>query len=106
MIKQKKKVLFLTLHKEWFNQIAAGVKTTEYRELKDYWVERLCGSEGIGSFKKYDEVHFRNGYAKNAPFMRVEFKGTAIEKDTEYGDRYFAIKLGKVLELKNTNLSI
>lgn len=37
----KKKVLTLTVSKQWFDMIAAGEKTEEYREIKGYWVKRL-----------------------------------------------------------------
>lgn len=37
----KKKVLTLTVSKQWFDLIKAGEKTEEYREIKGYWVKRL-----------------------------------------------------------------
>ena len=37
----EKKVLTLTVSKEWFDMIVAGEKTEEYREIKPYWVARL-----------------------------------------------------------------
>ena len=36
-----KKVLTLTVNKEWFSRILSGVKKEEYREVKSYWVARL-----------------------------------------------------------------
>lgn len=36
-----KKVLKLTINKEWFSRILSGEKTEEYREIKPYWVARL-----------------------------------------------------------------
>ena len=37
-----KKVLTLTVNKEWFSRILSGVKKKEeYREIKPYWVARL-----------------------------------------------------------------
>ncbi len=82
-------VLRLTLHREFFDAIAAGRKKTEYREDKPYWRARLIDRE-------YDAVVFRNGYASNAPLMRVEC--LAIGKDRQ---GRFAIRLGKILEIKN-----
>ena len=32
----EKKVLTLTVSKQWFDMIAAGEKTEEYREIKKY----------------------------------------------------------------------
>ena len=83
-----KKILHLTLLRVWFDAIASGEKTQEFRELKPYWVKRLRG-------KTFDEVWFKNGYSKTAPFMRVEFKALSETNDT------FIIHLGKLLELKH-----
>lgn len=88
-MKQTKSILHLTLLKKWFDLIASGKKTKEYRDIKPYWTKRLLG-------KKFDEIYFKNGYSKNAPFMRVEWKG--IKKENEK----YVIILGKVLEIKNT----
>lgn len=37
----KKKVLTLSVKKEWFDKIASNEKKEEYREIKPYWVARL-----------------------------------------------------------------
>lgn len=81
-------ILHLTLKRLYFDQIASGEKTIEYRDYKDYWRVRLEGRE-------YDEIHFRNGYSPTSPFMRVEWKGL------EMGDEYYEIQLGKILEVRN-----
>lgn len=82
------RILHLTLHRQWFDDIAVGIKKNEYREVKPYWTRRLVG-------RTYDEIHFRNGYHKDAPFMRVEYIGM-----TKAADLY-VIRLGFVLEIKN-----
>lgn len=96
------KILHLTLKKKWFDLIASKKKVTEYREYKPYWERRLLN-------KKFDEIHFRNGYSKNAPFMKVVWEGmtTISPASTKFkpvnGEdlkgRYFAIKLGDILEV-------
>lgn len=88
--------LCLTLHREFFDAIVAGTKKTEYRENKDYWQRRLVG-------RIYREVHFRNGYATKAPFMRVQCKG--IRKVRRKGKTQFTIRLGKILELNITGIA-
>lgn len=35
------KTLTLSLKKKWFDMIASGEKTEEYREIKPYWEKRL-----------------------------------------------------------------
>ena len=42
--------------------------------------------------KEYDIIKFRNGYAKDAPTMLVEYKGYTIGKEYE-------LKLGKIIEV-------
>ena len=83
------RILHLTLHRKWFDEIASGIKVNEYRDIKPYWEKRLEG-------KTFDEIHFRNGYSKTAPFMRVKWSGIRKEK----AKNRFNIILGKVLEVK------
>lgn len=129
---EEKKILHLTLKKEWFARIASGEKVEEYRELKDYWGARLCYKvpvprdggyltkwmklrEGdreclkddfIPNFEKFDTVIFRHGYSSNAPIMEIECKGIEIGVGKmEWGanGESFIIKLGKILSIKNYN---
>jgi len=85
----KPKVLHLTLEREWFDQIAKGIKRNEYREYKPYWKRRLEG-------RTFDHILFRNGYAADAPEMLVEYRG--LRRDEKRG-RY-VIRLGRVLKTK------
>ena len=73
--------------------IASGEKTEEYRKGTLYWDKRLNG-------KMFDEVHFTNGYGKDRPFMRVEWRGHYTIQ-TDLSDRFHKhiITLGKVLEV-------
>ena len=87
---KEKRILHLTLHRRYFDQIAIGVKKNEYRDMTPYWTKRLLG-------KVYDEVHFRNGYSIDRPFMRVQWLG--IQSDIT--NRRFVTGLGEVLEIKN-----
>ena len=89
-----KKVLHLNLYRKYFDQILKGEKTTEYREVTPYWSKRLEG-------RHYDVIQFRNGYAKIAPVMIVEFKGMGIV--TFQTTSTYAIELGKILETKNVS---
>ena len=86
------RVLAMTLNREPFDLIIAGKKKAEYRENKPYWRKRLIGI-------KYKEAHFRNGYARDAPFMRVECRG--VWKYGKGRGSYFGIRLGRILEIKH-----
>ena len=107
-------VLHLTLKKYWFDMIKSGVKKEEYREIKDYWIKRfkdMSLTPPFKPFKQFSVIEFKNGYAKDAPTMRVEFKGIrigkpkiewcidAIEFDQDNGsyEDCFIIELGSVL---------
>lgn len=82
------KVLHLTLHKKWFDEILNKTKKIEYRDKTLYWEKRLPN-------KKYDLIHFVNGYGKNRPWMDVEFK-YLTENKYEY-----EIHLGEILNKGN-----
>jgi hypothetical protein len=86
------KILHLTLQHQWFEEIAIGKKHEEYRIKNAYWKKRIEG-------RNYDEIHFRNGYQKDAPFMRVEYKGW--QDSTWQGVPFYALQLGCILEVRN-----
>jgi len=98
-------ILHLTLKKKWFDLIASGQKNVEYREYKPYWEKRLVG-------KEFQEVHFRNGYRKESPFMRIECLGIIhvlpgtggglfnLKHGEDVNGWQFAIHLGKLLEVR------
>lgn len=94
----KKKVLTLTVSKEWFDMIVSGEKTEEYREIKPYWASRLvnqkaesgevlfdefggyCRVIGKLEYKPYTHLLFINGYRKDSPRIEKEIKSIAIGK--------------------------
>jgi len=90
-------ILRLTLHRQWFDAIAEGTKTEEYREVKYYWNKRFLTE--YGEFKEFDEIHFTNGYGPTRPFMRVEWRGCRLGKHE--GKSVYIISLGDILEIKN-----
>lgn len=102
----KKKILTLTVSKQWFDMIAAGEKTEEYREIKPYWVARLLQNKNnivyvrnLASalagrtdllkkyidaqrivLKQYTHVLFINGYRKDSPRIEKEIESITIGK--------------------------
>lgn len=108
------KTLHLTLKKKWFDMIESGEKTEEYRDLKDYWYNRLMTYELWShnnvtprkryiDFKDFDFVSFRHGYSKYARTMK--FKMNEIRITTGFSDwgaskgvEYFVIKLGERID--------
>lgn len=94
----KKKVLTLTVSKEWFDMIVSGEKTEEYREIKPYWASRLvnqqaesgevlfdefggyCRVIGELEYKTYTHVLFINGYRKDSQRIEKEIENIFIGK--------------------------
>lgn len=96
------KVLNLTLHKQWFKQILEGTKRIEYRDVKEYWTKRLVNDDG--SFKKFDKIVFKNGYAKDAPIMIVELleiREVNGKYELMLGTKIQMQNLGKLNNIKN-----
>lgn len=92
----KLNILHLTLKKKWFDLIASGKKTAELREVKPYWTKRLTVNS---QFKHFDVIHFRNGYKKDSPFMRVCCRNITIDEGSEKIN--YVIHLGEILEISN-----
>ena len=113
------KILDLVLKEKWFDMIAGGEKTEEYRMIKPYWCHRLsicemnlCWIRAEGGScryanilqvmnpQKYTHVRFRNGYTKRS--MLFELKEITIGTgNPDWGAppyEVFIIKLGKLLE--------
>ena len=88
-----KRILHLTLIKRYFDVIADGKKRREWRAKKPYWTKRLFKD---GKPRKFDEVHFTNGYGRDRPFMRVEWRGLDLGCDD-----YYMVILGDLLEIRN-----
>lgn len=82
------KILDLPLKKEWYEMIESGIKTEEYREVKEYWIKRLCAdADRLFScadcdsmlfcrdcFRPYNYTHvrFRYGYTKRTITREIE----------------------------------
>ena len=105
-VRMKKKVLTLTVSKQWFDMIVADEKTEEYREIKPYWVARLLQNNSnivdvrhlalalagrtdllkkyIDAqrivLKQYTHVLFINGYRKDSPRIEKEIESIGIGK--------------------------
>ncbi len=111
------KTLKLTLKRRWFDKIASGDKTEEYREIKEFYYSRLTVEVEFTTEnnpdpqyrterRQYDQVQFTNGYGKHRPRITLECKGISIgtgkpEWGAEPGKEYFVIRLGKMVDFQN-----
>lgn len=106
----EKKVLTISVKKEWFDKIMSGEKKEEYREIKPYWVARFYydrfgklspvlvkeltdyivkygdteqfeAKNGIEvSFIPYTHVLFINGYGDDKPRVEKEIVWIDIDR--------------------------
>lgn len=114
------RTLHLVLKRKWWDMIASGEKTEEYREIKPYWEKRLLNEKAIRAnianimtaklifgyydvaarySKKFEFVTFYLGYAKDRPSMTFKFGGLTTGKGkSEWGatdELMFVVKLGE-----------
>lgn len=88
----KTNVLNLVVSKQWFDMIASGEKTEEYREIKPYWIKRLTTNCEVAYdvaaethcgevlYRPYVYVRFFQGYAKNRPWIEKKIESVTIGK--------------------------
>jgi len=91
------KILYLNIYRKWFDAIASGKKKVEYRRVCDHWKSRLLNRDGKP--KNFDYVIFRNGFQKQAPELKVEFKNL-FELSHPSEMPTFGIRLGEVIYVK------
>jgi len=101
------KILYITLHRKWFDLVASGEKTVEFRQATPYWRARLLDERG--NVKRFDEIHARNGYRSTDPLVVVQHLGGIVTDasacDPRHGEELdgmtICLALGSVLRLEN-----
>lgn len=88
------KSLHLVVTKKWFDLIKSGQKKEEYRVVKPFWEKRLK--------KEYHSILFQLGYSKNAPKMKIEYKGLETREiiSEHFGIfpvNCYVLKLGEII---------
>lgn len=87
------KPLHLVLKHCWYDKIASGEKTSEYREMKPYWNKRFNHRyREVVCISQKCTVIFHRGYTSET----MEFKIIEINPTTEQND----LNLPKVWEIK------
>lgn len=81
--------LKIVIKAEWFDEIASGRKTIEYRDVTPFWTSRLFDENG--KRRAYEKIEFINGYNTDARRMMVEYLGFTTRNNT------YCIKVGKIL---------
>ena len=70
-------VITTTIKREWLQEIVAGRKRVEYREIKPYWVQRLS------AVKTPFALRLINGMQAKAPEVTVVVR--RVRKNTKLG---------------------
>lgn len=90
---KEKQILILNLKAEYFYDVKNGIKSFEYRVIKDHWKKKLIDRD-------YDEIHFKLGYPKKGDMDRtiiVPYKGYEIQTIEH---KHFGSKLIEVFAIK------
>ena len=91
------KILSLNIKKVWFEEIMAGSKDIEYRQLKQSTLGKytwVSNEDGKRYLKKYDAIRFFVGYNKNRSLALIEVIDTTFDGENQVVEYH----LGKVLE--------
>lgn len=111
------KTLHLNLKGKWFDMFISGEKKEEYREITEYWKNRLQeyipatgwmngsyweSNGGFYQFKNFDTITFSNGYSKDRRQFVIELQYIEIgigkkEWGAQPNQKYFILKTGAIL---------
>ena len=84
--------LHLVLKGKWYDLIASGEKTEEYREPKPYWIKRILDkssakrpgltpvSSRLSLLTKYERVCFHRGYTSQTMTFKIKDVSAGIGK--------------------------
>ena len=104
-----KSTLNLTIRRKWFNMIAQGIKTEEYRDCENRQVQRayLWASNNRDWSESRPVAVLRNGYRMDSRALVVrivgfDLRGCESVKHPEWGEPkrsrlHIAVELGEVL---------
>ena len=113
MINTNKPVLHLITSAKWFKMIYKGIKTVDYREIKQYYGRLFsCGQIRINGMYYQDyqvNICFHLGYGRNCSSMLLECEGLSVgvgkpEWGAVLNVPYYRLCLGKILAIENYTL--
>jgi len=91
------KVLNLIIKQAWLDEILAGRKTIEYRQLKQSQLGKytwVSNEDGKRYLTKYDLIRFYVGYSKDRQTALIEITDTTYDGENQL----VVYHLGKILE--------
>ena len=96
-------MLVLPIKKKWFDMIANGEKTEEYRNITPYYTSRFHNREK--DEENTESCILRNGYSKNSPKIGIDFwlqSGQGKEEwGAEKGKNYYILKIRRIWRVAN-----
>ena len=96
------KTLHLVLKRNWYEKIASGEKTSEYRECSPYWNRRFTGDKDSTRIHLrqfiYKTVVFHKGYTKETMEFEIKSIGITTQENDLGLDKCWEIKLGDRLK--------
>jgi hypothetical protein len=102
----QKPILHLNVKSKWFEMIASGEKTEEYRLIKPFWNRIFsCYIKIKGKFYHPTDIVicFSNGFQKDRKQIFLECTGLFVREGKEEwgaipGEQHYVLKLGKVIK--------
>ena len=113
MINTTKPVVHLITNAKWFEMIRKGIKTVDYREIKQYYARLFaCGQIRLNgtAYEDYKvNICLHLGVRKHHATMLLECEGLSVGVGRpEWGAvpnvPYYRICLGKIIAIQNYNL--
>lgn len=90
--------LFLTIKRQYFDQILLGDKKEEYRLVKPYFDKKLKD-------RYYDTITLQAGYSNKSPRLTAVYCGCEVKEITHefFGGTVtvYAIQIGQILSVRN-----
>ena len=107
-------MLVFNLKKQWFDKIKSGEKTHEYREVKDFWTDRMIKAlfnidkkknPKLFELKKYEWLEYLKDNIEICFFHKIQFMNGMLPADVR--PRLFAYtKTIRIIDGKETDLKI
>lgn len=88
------RTLHLVLKHKWYDKIASGEKTSEYRACSPYWNKRLFKYVSVFWNQKFTVV-FHKGYTAETMKFEIKSIGFTTEKNDLNLPKCWEIKLGQ-----------
>lgn len=105
-------VLNLSIKEKYFFEIMAGTKTEEYRDISDYYKQKLLTYDKKGEItgtKEFEKVRFYTGQymkGKARPYADFAITGINVKVDEATNSACFVISLGEMLGSSFPNTKI